>query len=341
MLEKSDLTDDKVLACLQDAYGLGVDSIAFLPLGADPNTVVYRAEVDNVGAYFVKVRRGDFLAASVAVPKLLSDLGMKQVIPLLSTQTGQLWAKLEPYDVILYPFVEGYNAFDVPLSAQQRIAFGHALKAFHSAAIPVEFTWQVPQEGFGPRWRERVQSFVNETALARHHDPVEKVLLTFLQAHRQVILELVRRTEQLARVLQVQQPDFILCHGDIHGWNLLLDNNGALYIVDWDTLIFAPKERDLMFVGSGLGGRGHTLEEEVSLFYQGYGQTQVNPVAIAYYRYERIVEDIAVYCEQILLSEDGEADRQQALAYLQSNFGFNGTIDVAHQLDTTGLGEVQ
>jgi spectinomycin phosphotransferase len=340
MLEKPDLKDDTVLACLQDAYGLHVDTIAFLPLGADPNTAVYRAEADNTRPYFVKVRRGDFLAASVAVPKFLSDLGMKQVIPPLPTQTGDLWAKLGPYHVILYPFVEGYNGFDVPLSAQQRIAFGQALKAFHAAAIPAELTWRVPREALAPRWRDSVRSFVNQSELVRHHDPVGKELAAFLQAQRQVIVELVRRTEQLARILQVQLSDFILCHGDIHGWNLLLDNNGALYIVDWDTLIFAPKERDLMFVGSGLGGRGHTLEEEVSLFYQGYGQTQVNPVAIAYYRYERIVEDIALFCEQILFSDDGEADRHQALTYLQSNFGSNGTIDVAYQLDTTGLGGV-
>jgi len=64
---------------------------------------------------------------------------------------------------------------------------------------------------------------------------------------------------------------FILCHADIHAWNLLIDVNGRLYIVDWDTLIFAPKERDLMFVGAGLGGNGHSLQEEETLFYQGYG----------------------------------------------------------------------
>jgi hypothetical protein len=49
-----------------------------------------------------------------------------------------------------------------------------------------------------------------------------------------------------------------LCIMSWQTWNLLIDGDNALYLVDWDTLIFAPKERELMFVGSGLGGNGHT-----------------------------------------------------------------------------------
>jgi len=131
----------------------------------------------------------------------------------------------------------------------------------------------------------------------------------------------------------MQPPDFILCHADIHGWNLLIDNAGALYMVDWDTLIFAPRERDLMFIGGALGNSGYTPQEEETLFYQGYGQTNINQTAIAYYRYERIVEDIAVFCEQIFLSNEGGEDRKQALDYLQSNFLPDGTIARAYHSD--------
>ena len=43
MLEKPDLQDEKIIACLQDEYGLLVVQVAFLPLGADRDTAVYRA----------------------------------------------------------------------------------------------------------------------------------------------------------------------------------------------------------------------------------------------------------------------------------------------------------
>ena len=76
------------------------------------------------------------------------------------------------------------------------------------------------------------------------------------------ILKLVERAEKLAITLQKQSPEYILCHADIHGWNLMIDKEGALYIVDWDTLIFAPKERDLMFIGADIWNSGRTASEE-------------------------------------------------------------------------------
>jgi hypothetical protein len=40
MLQKPDLKDEKIIACLKNEYGLRVDKIAFLPLGDDINKAV-------------------------------------------------------------------------------------------------------------------------------------------------------------------------------------------------------------------------------------------------------------------------------------------------------------
>ena len=333
MLEKPDLKDEKVIACLKNEYGLSVDKIAFLPLGADLNTAVYRAVTDDETPYFVKLRRGDFDNATVAVPKFLGDLGIKQIIPPLITQTGQLWASLDSFKMILYPFVEGHDGFEVNLSDQQWVEFGTALKSFHTADVPLAITNGIGRESFSPQWREIVRGFLERIENETFDEPVAVEMAAFLKTKRDETLKLIKRTEQLALALHAQPPEFILCHADIHAWNLLIDVNDALYMVDWDTLIFAPKERDLMFVGGGLGGNGHTPQEEEILFYHGYGQTQINPIAMAYYRYERIIEDIAVYCEQIFLSDDGGEDREQSLENLKSNFLANCTIEIACQYD--------
>jgi hypothetical protein len=60
MLEEPDLQDGKIAACLQDDYELRVVQVAFLPLGADLNTAVYRAVAEDATPYFVKLRRGVF-----------------------------------------------------------------------------------------------------------------------------------------------------------------------------------------------------------------------------------------------------------------------------------------
>jgi hypothetical protein len=65
---------------------------------------------------------------------------------------------------------------------------------------------------------------------------------------------------------------------------------------------------------------GYNAQEEEPLFYGGYGPAAINPRALAYYCYERIIEDIALFCEQLLLSNEGGQDRAQSLRYLVSNF---------------------
>jgi spectinomycin phosphotransferase len=242
---------------------------------------------------------------------------------------------LAPFKTILYPYIEGHNAIEQSLSTQQWIEFGTALKKIHTADIPLEITTSIQQENFSSRWRNTVKTFLEQNENEDFDEPVAKAMAAFLKCKGIEILDLVKRAEQLVQILQLQSLEYTLCHADIHGWNLLVAKDGALFIVDWDTLILAPKERDLMFIGAGLGDSGRSPQEEEILFYQGYGQTNVNQVAIAYYRYERIIEDIAVYCEQIICSNEGEEDRKQSLVYLKSNFLPNNTIERAYQADKT------
>jgi spectinomycin phosphotransferase len=88
-----------------------------------------------------------------------------------------------------------------------------------------------------------------------------------------------------------------------------------------------------MFIGGAQGFVGYNAQEEEALFNQGYGSATINRQALAYYRYERIIEDIALYCEQLLLSNEGGQDRAQSLHYLVSNFLPDSTIAAARRAD--------
>ena len=336
MLEKPEIKDEKIIDSLTVEYGLNVAGIIFLPLGADLNTAVYRVETRAGTAYFLKLRRGEFARASVAVPNYLSGLGLRQIIPALPTRNGQLWASLAPFKLILYPYVEGRDGFERNLSDEQWTEFGAALKMLHTAQIPALLTDGIPREEFSPRWRDTVKSFLARLEAQSVGEPVAVAMAAFLKTKKAETRELVERAEGLAHRLQARPLEFILCHADMHAWNLLVAEQGAFYMVDWDTLIFAPKERDLMFIGAGLGGNGHPPLEEETLFYRGYGQTRIDPVALAYYRYERIIEDIGVFCEQIFLSDEGGEDRQQAFEYLQSNYLPGGALELARRSELSG-----
>ncbi|MBN2046366.1 MAG: hypothetical protein JW750_00885 [Anaerolineaceae bacterium] len=56
--------------------------------------------------------------------------------------------------------------------------------------------------------------------------------------------------------------------------------------------------------------------------------------AISHYRYERVIIDLVLYAEDILLRKAEGADREQAFHYLTWNFAPGGTIEMAHRGDT-------
>lgn len=335
MLEKPALADERIRACLETAYGLQTTEISFLPLGADINTAVYRVVAEDGADYFLKLRQGPFDEMAVRLPHFLSDQGVKAVIPPLPTVTGRLWAELPPFRTSLAPFVNGHNGYETRLNAAQWQAFARALRQIHALQIPDEMHELLRQEEFAPTERQVVRRFLRMGDDTPADDKVARAVRQLLREKAGVILALVDRAEALAHALQLAPPPFVLCHSDLHAGNLLIDEHGLLYLVDWDEPLLAPKERDLMYVGGALLASGLTPADEEALFYPGYGATTIHATARAYYRYERIVADIASFCEELLLSEAGGADREQSLYYLRSNFEPGQTIAVAYETDTT------
>ena len=60
MLDRPEVLDETIIACLQVDYGLMIRQIEFLPLGVDRNSAVYRAVDGGQNNYFVKLRHGIF-----------------------------------------------------------------------------------------------------------------------------------------------------------------------------------------------------------------------------------------------------------------------------------------
>jgi spectinomycin phosphotransferase len=327
MLEPPGLSDDAIVKCLRDAYGISVCAVAFLPLGADQDSAVYRVAATDGTVYFLKLRRGALFEPSIVIPHWLHAQGVCEVIPPLPMTDSALWTRLEPFTVVLYPFVEGKDATEMPLSERQLVQFGAALRRLHDAAPSTEFLRGIPVEDYTPYWRDRARMFLDLTADRTFADPVAAQTGWLLQTHREALTQCIARTRQLAEVLDRDPTCFCLCHSDIHAWNILNTGEGEFYIVDWDTLVLAPRERDLMFIGAWAGQ--WETPREAGAFYAGYGPAKVDRTALAYYRHERVIQDVVAYCEALLLTEEGGADREVMYRQLASNFGPGGVLEYA------------
>ncbi|MBI5035399.1 MAG: phosphotransferase [Chloroflexi bacterium] len=327
------MSDEKIIACLRDDFRLNITRLVFLPIGADVNTAVYRAIADDESAYFAKLRSGIFDETAITLPKFLTELGIQEIIAPLLTKTAQLFTTVDSFKLILYPFVDGRNGYETDLADHHWRELGSALKRIHSAEIPSTVANHIQRETFSPQWRESVKKSLGRIETDTFDDPIATDLADFIKVKRAEISRLVEHTEQLAQALIAHSPHFVLCHSDIHAGNVLIDSNDRLCIIDWDNPIFAPKERDLMYAGGAQFGSKRTPQAEEKLFYEGYGPTEIDPIAMAYYRYERIIDDIAVECEAIFSTTMNDADRAQELIYLKSNFLPNNTLAIAYHAE--------
>ncbi len=137
MIEKQSLSDQLIINCLNTDYGIEVATLTFLPLGADMNASVYKAQTHDQTSYFVKLKRGHHHDISVAIVELLHDAGIQQIIPPVKTIHGQSTQRIEDFTLIVYPFVDGQDGFSRNLTDDQWIKLGKALRQVHEIDVPL------------------------------------------------------------------------------------------------------------------------------------------------------------------------------------------------------------
>lgn len=81
MLEKPAIADATLHTALRNALNLAVQQIEFLPLGADPNTTVYRAMTAEGGAFFVKLCTGAFDAITICAATSMPAVRLSGLMP--------------------------------------------------------------------------------------------------------------------------------------------------------------------------------------------------------------------------------------------------------------------
>jgi spectinomycin phosphotransferase len=285
---------------------------------------LYRVNTDNE-KYFLKVKKGEIYEPSVTVPRYLKDTGITQVVAPIPTKSGELWEKADNFILILYPFIDGETGMKVGMSENQWIEFGAVLKKIHSSKLSSGLASQVKKENFSPKWSGLIKELQTKIDNSQFTDSLQKELASFWKEKNEEIRAIINRMEELGHLLRTQPLDFVLCHTDIHTANILLDKQNKMFIVDWDNPLLAPKERDLMFI---VGAK------EEQRFFNGYGKSDINSVALAYYRYEWVAQEIGDYGERVFLNNDvGEETKKDAVKSFIELFQPDDVVESAYKSD--------
>jgi len=160
----------------------------------------------------------------------------------------------------------------------------------------------------------------------------KRVLCSVWLMNQSKINQLIDFLKRLASQLKKRTLPFVVCHADLHPANVLRDNAGNVFIVDWDEVMMAPKERDFIFLNeSSFYG---LASNSISSFLKGYGPTEIDWAILTYYKLERAIQDLIEYTEQVFFKNDsvGEKTKANAVQAIIELFENGGEIAAAYSV---------
>lgn len=321
MREKLNIPEDLLRVCLQEQYDISAVSLDFLPLGLDTRAGVYRVLSEQGTSYFLKAKSGSFYEPGCLVPRYLRDQGITAVVAPLRTKSNTLWTQVGDWKVIVYPFISGDTGLHLGMTDENWQEVGTIFKQIHHVPLPPSGFRSLRKETFDPteytRW---VRAFETQLADSPGKSKVEHALCSCWMAHQPAIHTLLTSMEELAGILQSQSDPYVICHADLHANNVLREQSDHIFVIDWDDVMLAPRERDFIFVREPVAGA----------FFQGYGQTEIDWVALTYYQCERAVTDLIECAQEVFFRDDlGSESKADAVQLFSDLFAENNNVDAA------------
>jgi spectinomycin phosphotransferase len=325
---------DQIFSCFATHYNIRLEDVTLVHVGFDTEAAAFQGRASGGQEFFIKILPRP-MEAALHVQRLLADSGVPNIMAPVLTTESRPWCFLAGDHgdaVTAYPFVHGGSAMVSGMSPDQWREFGASMRAVHNVCVGEQFRHDLRAEDFALPSSALVRQLL---ALPDHQIVKSRAAAAyarFLSDHTEGILRILDRAEALGRSLQTRSWKRVLCHGDIHAANIMVATDGRIWLVDWDAPLLAPQERDLLFViGSRIAREVTPAEEE--FFLEGYGPIDIDPEALIYYRYERIIEDIGEFAKTILLNPWlSEADREKQATIVQSLFEVDGDIERAESV---------
>ncbi len=320
MREQPNIPEESIRACLQDSYDLSPISIEFLPLGLDYQAGVYRVVSEQGTPYFLKVSSRPLYEPGCHIPRYLKDQGITSVVAPHLNKYNTLWTQAGNWTIIVYPFLDGETNW-TGMTDEQWKEVGAIFQRIHQVTLPPFGFETLRKETFDPteyaRWIHDFETQHAQSALD-NESASKRTLRSLWLAHQSIIHMVVTSLQKLAGELQSRSLPYVICHADLHPANLLRDALGHVFVIDWDEVMLAPKERDFLFV------KESSADSEAlpgtSTFFQGYGPTDIDWVALTYFRYERVIQDLIACAQEVFYRDDlGEGYEDGLRPVISSN----------------------
>ena len=303
----------RLINILERQYGINCIDITAQEGGW--SALAYKVS-DGVKEYFLKV----YEKSRVSTPKLTAlidtyvpiilwlnentDMKAKLPVPLL-TQDGKNKWEDDNGVYLLYEYIDGITIGSSELTENQVQQVGKIIATLHSYKDEIPVNTKDIREEFS-------LSFLNQLKEILHKEfagfPVD--LTDLLGAYIKTLERYIDRVERLAIDIRRSNPKMVLCHTDIHNWNLM-QSDEQIVLIDWEGLKLAPAEADLMFFVDK-----PYYDIFIDIYQKLHKDFVINMDTLLFYRIRRKLEDIFEFIEQLLYNKQEEQERNETIKLL-------------------------
>ncbi|HEU4782994.1 MAG TPA: aminoglycoside phosphotransferase family protein [Ktedonobacterales bacterium] len=290
-----------LLEHVHTAYGLAVEAITFVPIGYV--AACYAVRCPGGERYFLKLwpdtATGRWSSARQAIilplVRAIYERGVYRGVAYpLVTRDNALWATFQGDRFAVFPYLPGDHA---PLSAwPQAFAdeYARTLAAIHRGTALLEDVLP-PRETYSLSFEPGLlASLPAIAAIGPQARPDLQALRDLMAMRRDDLLAQIERLRALqARVRALPGPE-VLCHTDLAGDNILVDEDGRLSLLDWDGAVVATPEYDLK------EAVGEDFSRFIAVYLAAGGAQPLEADRFAFYLLHRYLEDFSARVVNIL-----------------------------------------
>jgi spectinomycin phosphotransferase len=304
LTEPADLDQGELRRVLERHWGVADAQLEYLPVGfgshhwraLHPDGSPRFVTVDDLEAGFQAGTNTDtafdgLVRAYQTAAWLRDNAELEFVVAPLRDEDGAVIRRVsDRYAVTVSPFVVGETKAWGPYeSADERREMGHVLGRLHAATERVPPDLPRRDDLAIPSRAALVDALED---LDRRWDtgPFSEPTRRLLEANGLDLQRRLQEYDDMAAEVRESSGPWVVTHGEPHRANVIRDPKSGVHLVDWDTTLIAPRERDLRMV----------LDDELSGWdeYVGTaGDVSLNQQAIELYRRWWDLADTAIFVD--------------------------------------------
>jgi spectinomycin phosphotransferase len=301
-------------------YSLSVVDLTFVPTGWI--SACYRLTCSDGSRRFLKLQPLSGPQATAASSPgfylpLTQRLHQSGLLPNIAypipTVSGQLWTSWADWRVILHNYIDGrvvgHNGMTDAVVSQLGGLLGRLHRSLPALDLKVRF-----YDRFEIPFQDQLVGMLAALGAKCSGDTLgQQGLRDVLLPRRDDVLSALRALQATRDRAVAAAHSVVVCHTDLHGENLMLDEAGRLYILDWEGAVLAPREQDLfMFAGE------HWFGE---VFLPAY-EAETGPIMLdvdwlSFYSLRRLLEDVADWVTHLVTGEQAAVQDVVALRHLE------------------------